>query len=94
MMKHNPLTYFTVQNTGWSNGVSWFDMTNGRDTIRFKTRDEALTYIQDKHWGDDDVKWRILDHEVDRTYAGDDETKATHTVLYEYVDPHVRPEKM
>lgn len=89
------LEYYSVQNTGWSNGTSWFDSGGDRaNPLRFKDMKSAIDYIHDKHWGDTAVEWRILHHKLEREYEGKKEIKAYHTVEYVYVDPVIRPEKL
>lgn len=77
MIKH-----FKVQNTGWSNGVSWYD-THPRST-RFETFEDAKAYYDAKKWNDDSVKWRIV--EVTFTRYFEDEcnlAQVTKTVTQE-----------
>jgi hypothetical protein len=70
------LEYYAVENTGWSNGVSWFT-TGGTDTnpLRFKTFDEALDYTVrcKKELNDPATLWRIVWVTVVRT----EESKVT-----------------
>lgn len=50
------IKYFRVDNTGWSDGVSWFEGDE-----RFGTFDEARSNQRERDWGDDSVKWRIAE---------------------------------
>ena len=50
------IKYFRVDNTGWSDGVSWFEGDE-----RFSTFDEARSNQRERDWGDDSVKWRIAE---------------------------------
>ncbi len=57
------LEWWRVENTGWSNGRSWFT-SGGTDAHpwRAKSEAEAIEYINDrrKSWDDPVVKWRIV----------------------------------
>jgi len=78
----NTVEYYTVENTGWSGGVSWFpSKRNQCDEWRFDTRDEAMEYIRTHRWDDDSVMWRM----TFVTYAADDEGYVE-TVKYIKVD--------
>ena len=55
--------WWRVENTGWSNGTSWFS-SGGTDAhpYRAKSQEEAIEYINDrrKSWDDPAVRWRIV----------------------------------
>ena len=57
------LEYFAVENTGWTNGTSWFK-TGGSDMhpLRFKTFDEASDYAKEKkaRSKDPSILWRVV----------------------------------
>lgn len=64
----NKVQYWTVQNTGWSNGQSWFDAGGTRwEPARFASEDEARGYISRNRWDDPSVKWRFTCVTVERT---------------------------
>lgn len=50
------IKYYRVDNTGWSDGVSWFE-----GEAHFGTFDEARNNQRERDWGDDSVKWRIAE---------------------------------
>jgi hypothetical protein len=50
------IKYYRVDNTGWTNGVSWF---RGED--RFNTFAEAIESQREMKWDDDSVLWRIAE---------------------------------
>lgn len=63
------LDYYTVENTGWSGGISWFK-TGGTDAhpLRFKTKSEATTYALDKQKiNDPTTLWRVVHTIVERS---------------------------
>ena len=81
------IEYYTVENTGWSNGVSWFTINANRyDSRRFKTFDEARAYITEHHWGDSKVEWRICHHTVTRKTENDRLIEQLHSGRYVYID--------
>jgi hypothetical protein len=51
--------YFTVENTGWSDGVSWFEVKQNRFDARFPTYETALEYIERNCTDDSAIRWRI-----------------------------------
>lgn len=57
------IEFWSVENTGWSGGISWFS-TGGSETnpLRFKSEDEAMEYaITCKNELDQDsTKWRVV----------------------------------
>jgi len=63
------MEWWIVQNTGWSNGQSWFQ-SGGTDTnpYRAKSEEEAIQYITErrKSWDDPAVKWRYVHVTVQR----------------------------
>jgi hypothetical protein len=64
------LEYYAVENTGWSDGVSWFK-TGGSDAnpLRFTTFDEAHEFAvrNKKKYDDPNMLWRIVWVTVVRT---------------------------
>lgn len=63
------LEFWTVENTGWSGGLSWFK-TGGTDAnpLRFTTREEADAYaIRSKElMNDPNTKWRVVRTTIER----------------------------
>ena len=55
------LEWWRVENTGWSNGRSWFT-SGGTDAnpYRAKSEAEAIEYITNNRWDDPAVKWRYV----------------------------------
>lgn len=51
------IDYYTVENTGWSGGVSWF-----KNDYRFDTFQEALAYAheQQTELNDPGTFWRVV----------------------------------
>lgn len=49
--------FYTVENTGWSGGISWFSSGHG---IRFDTKEKAIEYIKNNKWDDPSVLWRYV----------------------------------
>lgn len=64
------IEFYSVENTGWSGGVSWFT-TGGTDMNprRFTTSEEATTYAQrSKEINDDsNTLWRVVYTTIERT---------------------------
>ena len=67
-MSAKVLEFWTVQNTGWSAGISWFD-TGGTATTpgRFDTEREAREFLKGARWGDRSVKWRLVQIRIKTT---------------------------
>lgn len=63
------IEFWTVEGTGWSNGISWFK-TGGTDAnpLRFETYDAALSYALDKkeEFNEPSRKWRVVHTTIDR----------------------------
>lgn len=63
------INFWTVENTGWSNGTSWFK-TGGTDAnpLRFTAREEAEVYaIRSKElMNDPSTLWRIVHTTITR----------------------------
>lgn len=63
------LDYYTVENTGWSGGISWFS-TGGTEMnpLRFKTEAEATDYALEKQaeLNDPNTLWRVVHTTVER----------------------------
>ena len=57
------LEYWTVENTGWSGGISWFQ-TGGTDAnpLRFESKYEAMEYLlaEKEELNLDTTQWRIV----------------------------------
>lgn len=64
------IQYYSVENTGWSNGVSWYT-TGGTDMnpSRFTSNKEATAYAtRCKELNDDtNTLWRIVHTTIERT---------------------------
>lgn len=61
------LEWWRVENTGWSNGQSWFTVDiNQYESRRFKSSAEAIQYIQETRWDDPAVKWRYVHVTLER----------------------------
>lgn len=62
-MINQMIQFYTVENTGWSGGISWFT-TGGTDTnpLRFKTETEAIEFAKRNktHLNQDTTFWRIV----------------------------------
>lgn len=60
-MEQNVFEYWKVQNTGYSNGVSWFD-TGGTEVrpARFESEAAARQFLITNRWGGAEVKWRLV----------------------------------
>jgi hypothetical protein len=57
------MEWWRVENTGWSNGHSWFQCgTSLHDPYRASSEAEAIEYIvrQKKSWNDPEIKWRYV----------------------------------
>ncbi len=63
------IEFWTVEDTGWSNGISWFK-TGGTDSnpLRFESYDAALSYALDKkeRFNQPATKWRAVHTTIDR----------------------------
>lgn len=63
------IEWWQVENTGWTNGVSWF-RTGGSDTnpLRLNSEQEAIDLISKARvqWDDPAVKWRYVHVTVER----------------------------
>ena len=68
------IEYWTVENTGWSGGISWFQ-TGGTDTnpLRFDSYDSAAEYAFDskKELNQDTTLWRVVHVTFHRYKDGD-----------------------
>lgn len=64
------INFWTVENTGWSGGISWFS-TGGTDAnpLRFKTKYEAINYLikQKEELNQDTTLWRYVHTTIQRT---------------------------
>lgn len=64
------IQFYTVENTGWSGGISWFT-TGGTDVnpLRFKVESEAISYAKNakEELNQDTTFWRIVRTTIDRT---------------------------
>ena len=73
-MEEKVFEYWKVQNTGYTNGVSWFD--SGGTATRpgyFESEVEARRYLIANRWDGVEVKWRLV-HVV---VATTEETRVT-----------------
>ena len=52
------IKYYKLQNTGWSDGKSWFTIYNER---RFDTFEQAKESFKNHENDDPDIKWRIVE---------------------------------
>ena len=63
------IEFWTVEDTGWSNGVSWFK-TGGTDTnpLRFDSYKAAYDYAKRKkvEFNQQATKWRVVHTTIDR----------------------------
>lgn len=63
------IEHWTVDNTGWSGGLSWFK-TGGTDVnpLRFTTKEEATTYALEKkeEFNDPNTLWRVVHTTIER----------------------------
>ena len=61
------LEWWRVENTGWSNGRSWFT-SGGTDAnpYRAKSEAEAIEYITNNRWDDPAIKWRYVHVTLER----------------------------
>ena len=63
------LSFWTVENTGWSGGISWFK-TGGNEAnpLRFKSEAEAVNYAVTKkcQFNDPDMLWRVVHTIIER----------------------------
>jgi len=66
MIKHE---FWSVENTGWSGGISWFP-TGGSEAIplRFNSSEKASIYAKKKKKAEDDeyCKWRVVHTTIER----------------------------
>jgi hypothetical protein len=64
------IEFYTVENTGWSGGISWFT-TGGTDMNprRFNTNEEATVYAtrSQELMNDPNTLWRIVHTIIERT---------------------------
>lgn len=64
------IEFYTVENTGWSGGVSWFH-TGGTDInpLRFTAESEARIYAEEqkKELDQDSTLWRVVHTTIVRT---------------------------
>lgn len=59
------LEYWTVQNSGWSAGETWFDvMAARREPLRFESEERARAYALGRKGADDTMRWRTVHIEV------------------------------
>ena len=54
------LEFWTVENTGWSGGISWF-----KGDTRFSTFDSAMEYAKEKkRFSHENTCWRVVHHKI------------------------------
>ena len=79
------LKYFTVENTGWSNGVSWFAQPNEL-AYRYDSMKQALQVVEETRWEDKSVHWRVVENTFVRVYDKEGREKSSsHFKIYTYV---------
>lgn len=53
--------HWIVQHTGWSGGLSWFDVMASRlEPFRHASEEEARAYVATHRGHDSTIKWRIV----------------------------------
>jgi hypothetical protein len=62
----NRIEYYYVENTGWSNGRSWFSCGTDTNPYRANSVEEAIEYIKRNRWDDPLVKWRYVHVMIER----------------------------
>lgn len=63
------IEYWTVQNTGWSDGLSWFNIGGSNiNPFRHSSAADAISYIETGkiRAKDDSIKWRYTHTTVDQ----------------------------
>ena len=62
------IEFWTVENTGWSGGVSWFH-TGGTiyDPMRFSTQESAIAYAAQQKIGIHNILWRVVHTTIERS---------------------------
>ena len=77
------IEFWTVEDTGWSNGISWF-RSGGTDVnpLRFKSYDAAYDYAKRKkeEFNQPATKWRVVHTTIERS-----ETKQVTTNIWTIV---------
>ena len=61
------LEWWEVENTGWSNGQSWFPISKCRDNRRFDSEADATQIVADNRWDDPQVEWRTVHVTLERS---------------------------
>ncbi len=74
------MEWWRVENTGWSNGTSWFPTTRGQDICRFESHADALRHIVANRYEGHPVKWRIVHVTLERL-----ENKSITTEVWEEI---------
>ena len=61
------IEWWRVENTGWSNGISWFDISSSRtNPTRFETESDAIKYINDHKDPEQETQWRYVHVTLER----------------------------
>lgn len=80
------MIYYTVENSGWSGGISWFESGGTHmNPLRLNSKEDAESYIRENRWDDASVLWRIVRHEFTRKMEGFVCVSDTHVKEYFYV---------
>lgn len=81
------LTFFTVEDTGWSGGCSWFPQGGYQgNPRRFDSFAEAELYVTDNPHYHEDSKTRIVQHVITKvTNDVGQVVTTTHTINYTYM---------
>jgi hypothetical protein len=69
MEMKNISEWWIIENTGWSDGTSWFQSGGSEmNPYRAQSEQEAIDYINErrKDWDDPAVKWRYVHITVER----------------------------
>lgn len=77
------IEFWTVEDTGWSNGVSWFHSGGTEmNPLRFKSYEDAYDYAIDKkkEFNEPTTKWRVVHTTIERS-----ETKQVTTNIWTIV---------
>lgn len=62
------IEFWTVEHTGWSDGVSWFYCGPHDEPLRFKSFDKALQYAikEKKEFNQGTTMWRVVHNTFER----------------------------
>lgn len=77
------IQWWSVENTGWSGGISWFS-TGGTDAnpLRFNSFRDALAYAErsKREFDQDTTYWRVVHTTLERTTDSETITRKWSTV--------------